>query len=438
MTEISARSRDALTALGFTLAALTLRLWHLATPKGFIFDEVYYAKNAHSLVMHGVELQKNGSAEFIVHPPIGKWIIGAGIKLFGFNEFGWRFSSAVIGSLSVGIIFLVAIKLFNSYFLACTAGLLTVLDGLHLVHSRTALLDIFLMFFILLSFYFILLSKPWLAGVSLGMAFATKWSGVYYMVAFGAFLLYSDYRMAKALELERPIKVIATKSLWKRLLQFGLVPVATYIISWIGWFLTPQGWSRNWSPSILKSFIHYQSEILNFHKGLTEGHSYAANPWSWLIMGRPTSFFYATPKSCGSNSCAQEILALGTPFLWWSALAALFVTLGYWVTRREWQSGLILLGLAAGYLPWFFFQKRTMFTFYAIAFEPFVVLLIIYALSKYLERDDQGNIPQSRLYITYGYLAVVAINFVYFLPIYVGSVITYSNWFHHMWFPSWI
>ncbi len=438
MTEISARSRDALTALGFTLAALTLRLWHLATPKGFIFDEVYYAKNAHSLVMHGVELQKNGSAEFIVHPPIGKWIIGAGIKLFGFNEFGWRFSSAVIGSISVGIIFLVAIKLFNSYFLACTAALLTVLDGLHLVHSRTALLDIFLMFFILLSFYFILLSKPWLAGISLGLAFATKWSGVYYMVAFGAFLLYSDYRMAKALELERPIKVIATKSLWKRLLQFGLVPVATYIISWIGWFLTPQGWSRNWSPSILKSFIHYQSEILNFHKGLTEGHSYAANPWSWLIMGRPTSFFYATPKSCGTNSCAQEILALGTPLLWWSALAALFVTIGYWVARREWQSGLILLGLAAGYLPWFFFQKRTMFTFYAIAFEPFVVLLIIYALSKFLERDDQGNIPQSRLYITYGYLGLVAINFIYFLPIYIGSVISYSNWYHHMWFPSWI
>ena len=204
------------------------------------------------------------------------------------------------------------------------------------------------------------------------------------------------------------------------------------------WFLNSTGWDRKWSPSIVKSFIHYQSEIWNFHKGLTEAHSYSANPWSWLIMGRPTSFFYASPKNCGAKSCAQEILGLGTPLLWWSALIALFVTFGYWIVRREWQSGLILLGLAAGYLPWFLFQKRTMFTFYAIAFEPFVVLLIVFALSKFLERDSYGVIPKIRLYATYVYLGLVAITFLYFLPLYIGSVISYSAWYQHMWFPSWI
>ena len=323
MTEISLRAKDSLTALGFTLVALALRLWHLSTPKGFVFDEVYYAKNAHSLVQHGVELKKSGAGEFIVHPPVGKWVIGIGIKIFGFNEFGWRFSSAVIGAISVGLIFLVARKLFDSYYLACTAALLTLLDGLHLVHSRTALLDIFLMFFILLSFYLILVRRPWLAGLALGLAFATKWSGIYYMVAFGAFLLYSDYRLARSLEMENPILTVAKKSLWKRLIQFGVIPGVTYVASWFGWFLNSTGWDRKWSPSIVKSFIHYQSEIWNFHKGLTEAHSYSANPWSWLIMGRPTSFFYASPKNCGAKSCAQEILGLGTPLLWWSALIAL-------------------------------------------------------------------------------------------------------------------
>ncbi len=438
MTEISLRAKDSLTALGFTLVALALRLWHLSTPKGFVFDEVYYAKNAHSLVQHGVELKNGGAGEFIVHPPVGKWVIGIGIKIFGFNEFGWRFSSAVIGAISVGLIFLVARKLFDSYYLACTAALLTLLDGLHLVHSRTALLDIFLMFFILLSFYLILVRRPWLAGLALGLAFATKWSGIYYMVAFGAFLLYSDYRLARSLEMENPILTVAKKSLWKRLIQFGVIPGVTYVVSWFGWFLNSTGWDRKWSPSIVKSFIHYQSEIWNFHKGLTEAHSYSANPWSWLIMGRPTSFFYASPKNCGAKSCAQEILGLGTPLLWWSALIALFVTFGYWIVRREWQSGLILLGLAAGYLPWFLFQKRTMFTFYAIAFEPFVVLLIVFALSKFLERDSYGVIPKIRLYATYAYLGLVAITFLYFLPLYIGSVISYSAWYQHMWFPSWI
>jgi len=34
--------------------ALILRLWRLNLPKGYIFDEVYYAKNANSLIRNGV------------------------------------------------------------------------------------------------------------------------------------------------------------------------------------------------------------------------------------------------------------------------------------------------------------------------------------------------------------------------------------------------
>jgi dolichyl-phosphate-mannose--protein O-mannosyl transferase len=155
-------------------------------------------------------------------------------------------------------------------------------------------------------------------------------------------------------------------------------------------------------------------------------------------MVRPTSFFYASPKGCGASSCSQEILALGTPLLWWSGLVAIFVTFGYWITRREWQSGLILLGFAAGYLPWFLMQKRTMFTFYSIAFEPFIILLITFAISKFLEPSEAGFIPRIRLYGVYAYIGLVAINFFYFLPLYTAGIISYSAWLHHMWIPSWI
>ena len=75
--------------------ALILRLWRLNLPTGYIFDEVYYAKNANSLIRNGVELNAQGEAEFIVHPPLGKWLIGIGIKIFGNDEFGWRISAAV-------------------------------------------------------------------------------------------------------------------------------------------------------------------------------------------------------------------------------------------------------------------------------------------------------------------------------------------------------
>ena len=147
--------------LGF---ALSLRLWRLGTPAGYIFDEIYYAKNANSLISHGVELNEQMNAEFVVHPPVGKWLIGIGIKFFGNNEFGWRVIAALVGTASVLLIYLVAQRLFNSAFLSNTAAALMGLDGLHLVMSRVALLDIFLMFFILWAFYLILTNNLWASG----------------------------------------------------------------------------------------------------------------------------------------------------------------------------------------------------------------------------------------------------------------------------------
>jgi dolichyl-phosphate-mannose--protein O-mannosyl transferase len=162
-------------------------------------------------------------------------------------------------------------------------------------------------------------------------------------------------------------------------------------------------------------------------------------------MGRPTSFFYETPKgahACGATDCAQEVLALGTPILWWSGVIAIAIIFGYWISRREWHSGLLLLSLAAGYLPWFL-QKRTVFTFYVIAFEPFLILIIVYCLKLFLEPrsdgpDQEPQIPKYRQWISYAYVGLVAANFFYFLPLYIGGTITYDHWFHLMWLQSWI
>ena len=442
--------RDRLTVFGLGLTALTFRLWNLRFPKGFVFDEVYYAQNANSLLHHGVELDpKGGAAQFIVHPPVGKWMIALGIKLFGYHEFGWRISAALIGTASIMMIFYIAQRLFENYFLSLSAGILMSADGLHLVMSRTALLDIFLMFFTLLAFFFLLRSQHLAAGISLGLAAATKWSGVYYLVAYLAFTLYVEYRRNKAMEDETPIRNVVREKLLKRVAQYILVPVSIYSLSWAGWLFNRSGYDRNWAnsqpggffsfiPRPIRSLWHYHAEMWNFHTTLTASHPYAANPWSWLILGRPTSFYYEAPHGCGAASCAQEVIALGTPLLWWSGVAAIAITFGYWIARREWQSGLLLLSLGAGYLPWFNWQKRTVFSFYSIAFEPFLVLIIVYVLSKVLEPNEEGEVSKFRKYASYGYLGLVVLNFAYFLPLFMGSIITYSHWSSLMWLPSWI
>ena len=397
--------------------ALTLRLWRLDLPKGYIFDEVYYAKDAASLITHGVELNEDGMAEFVVHPPLGKWLIGIGIKLFGNNEFGWRVIAAVVGSASVLLIYLIVQRLFNSLFLSNIAAALFALDGLHLVMSRVALLDIFLMFFILLSFYLILRDNLWLSGVIIGLASATKWSAVFVI----PLLILLTVNLSRA-----------SFATWgKRFSQFVLTPTGIYLLSWSGWIFSSKGWARDSGSNLFSSLWNYHVEIMNFHRGLTEQHTYAANPWSWLVLGRPTSFYYETPKDCRAQSCSQEILAIGTPILWWAGIFAIAITFGLFIVNRDRISAFILAGIAGTYLPWFFIQNRTTFYFYAIAIFPFIVLALINVFNWAL--NNQVN----RKFI-YGFVITVGINFIYFLPIFIGINIPYVDWLARMWLPSWI
>ena len=430
MTTTLRISRDWVYALSFGLIGLALRLWNLDSPKGKIFDEIYYATNAESLLQKGVEIDsESGLAQFIVHPPTGKWLIASGIKFFGNNEFGWRFAAAIVGSISIILMYFTAKKLFNNKLLSVFAASLISLDGLHLVHSRIALLDIFLLFFIQIAVLAFLHSKYWMSALALGLACSVKWSGLYVLIALAFYVLILDIRKNRYLGLQFPIREMARRNLLFRFLQFGIFPVFIYIASWFSWFITNTGWDRNYSSNPLFSLWHYHSEILNFHTKLTDAHPYSANPWSWLIQGRPTSFFYETPKSCGGASCSQEILALGTPILWWAATLALLVTIGYWVSKRDWQAEILLVVIGASYLPWFAIQERTMFSFYAIAFEPFLLLTLVYLLSK---------VPKNQRRIAVMFTAIVLVNFLYFLPIFLGLPITYNSWSDRMWFPSWI
>ncbi len=405
---------SALIALIF-FGALT-RFVNLGRPNELVFDEVYYVDGARDFLAHGVELEK-GAAEFIVHPPVGKWAIALGIKLFGDNSFGWRAAAALVGTLSILLVFLIAQQLFKSFFISISAAALVTLDGLHLVMSRTALLDIFLSFFILLAFYLLLRNQLWWAGIVFGLALGTKWSAVYVLAAVGFYLLIRERRF------------------FLTTLQFAIAPLIVYIASWTGWFLSSNGWDRNSGSNPLSSLFNYHREILNFHTGLTTDHSYQASAWNWLLLGRPTSFFYATPKSCGAESCSQEVLAIGTPFLWWAGLVSIFVTLGYFICRREKSAGLILLFLLSSYLPWLAFPERTTFYFYAIAFQPFLILSIAYVIAKALENDALKVIRERMVIFGIG---LIALCFAYFFPLFVGGVMTYQDWYDRMWFTSWI
>jgi dolichyl-phosphate-mannose--protein O-mannosyl transferase len=134
------------------------------------------------------------------------------------------------------------------------------------------------------------------------------------------------------------------------------------------------------------------------------------------------------------------VLALGTPILWWMGTIAIAVVIGYWIkslVNRSSDSAalIVVIGIVAGYLPWFAMQQRTMFTFYAIIIAPFMVLAIVYCVKLLLDSGLKPVVSQS---IVGGLLALVLVCFIYFLPLYTGQTMTYDQWKMRMWFDSWI
>jgi hypothetical protein len=97
--------------------------------------------------------------EYVVQPEMGKLLIAVGEWLFGLNSFGWRFASAVSGSLAILLMCRIARRMTRSTLLGCIAGLLMSLDGLEFVLSRTGILDIFLRFFVLAAFGCVLVDR---------------------------------------------------------------------------------------------------------------------------------------------------------------------------------------------------------------------------------------------------------------------------------------
>jgi hypothetical protein len=410
-----------------------LRLAHLGRPATFIFDEVYYVKGAQQLLKHGVEVDA-GKAIFVVHPPLGKWIIALGIQIFGDTPFGWRIAVALLGTLSILLVARIAYWIFRSESAATIGALLYAVDALTFVHSRTALLDSVLVFWLILAFY--LMVRPHqhtylnyaLVFAILGLATATKWSGGYFVAAFILWMMLRSYR-------ER----VSIKLLLKRLV-LPFISIAVYVLSWSGWFASKLGYDRYWSNSkgvigSIKSFIHYHSEMIHFHIGLHSPHPYMAKAWSWLFLKRPTAFYFTSPKApvgtCHSGNCSDSILAIGTPLLWWGAIAAIFYAIYRLLIQRDERVGTLLLALAAGLIPWLFVGQRTIFFFYAVSLSPWLVLLTVYALMR--SRVSVLGQILSALFIV-----AVIVNFIYFLPILDAQPLPYDQWHARMWFRSWI
>ncbi len=485
-------------AIGFAsvmvIASLT-RLWNLGYPAKLVFDETYYVKDALTLSREGHEKSwpegadvafQSGDvsgylsdAAFVVHPPLGKWLIASGMWFTGPDQAtGWRLSTAILGIATVALLMLVAFRLFRSVPLSILAGFFLAVDGLAITLSRTALLDASLTFFLLLGFWLFLIDqersrvritrsieqsknsilffRPWLilTGVALGAASSIKWSGLYLLAGIGLYVVFSESLLRKNSGEKNWLR---QGVLFQGSYSFvSLVPtaLATYLLTWSGWILGTDGYMRNSAtenpadgifgllPDWMISLWNYHQSIYGFHVNLTREHPYEANPLGWLIGLRPTAFFYET-YSMGTNGCeiaegcSSAITALGNPFIWIGSAAALVYIIYRYARHHERVLGLVLLGTASLYLPWIVLSERTVFQFYVVSFQPWLILGLVLVIQQLrrkllLKSKTLGNV------VTIGFVSLVFGAFIFFFPVNTGMYLPYEFWQLRMWLPSWI
>ncbi|MCU1436953.1 MAG: hypothetical protein JWP66_40 [Naasia sp.] len=434
-----------------------------------------------------------GKASYVAHPPLGKWLIALGIAAFGPEDpFGWRFSVAVAGTLAVLLLALIATSLFRNPLLGTLAGGLFAIDGHAIVLSRVALLDNFVMLFGLAGFACVLLDRrwfdrrmaaaapaeggspgwgpslawrPWLvaAGVAFGLQTGVKWSGLYFLAGFAVYVLVGDAlaRRRAGVGPWLPVTVLRQGPL----AFLALVPaaLAAYLVTFIGWFLSSGGWNRNWIadggerwtgalawvPDALQNLWHWHADIYGFHTGLSVTHPYATPAILWPLLARPTQIFYrgsgTGENGCGVDYCSEIVWSIANPLIWYAAVAASVYLLYRFARHRVPRDGLILAGIAAGYLPWLLYPTRTMFQFYAIAFQPYLVLALVAAIGVLIGRlVDAGREPPppERVAIAERVLVVFVVLVVllsaFFYPVWTGIQTPFWFWQIHVWSPTWV
>ena len=182
--------------------------------------------------------------------------------------------------------------------------------------------------------------------------------------------------------------------------------------------------------------------MYSYHLGEMRPHGYQANPLTWLLMIRPTSMYYQSSSlgqdGCQFTTCGASITGIANPIIWWAATAAVLYLVYRLARYREWRVGLILMGMVAGYLPWLLYLNRTVFQFYTIAFEPYMLLALVFVIGLILgSPHDERDRRVSGLRLVGIFLGFAAVVSAFYWPLWTGMQIDYNFLRLHWWLPTW-
>ena len=387
--------------LAILAVAALLRLVDLGHVERIHFDESFYANDAHAYVERGVEVERPA------HPPVGKWVLAAGIATLGFDPVGWRIGSAVAGTATVLVTYGAGLLLLRDRRLAAAAALLVAVDGLAITTSRIAMLDAALALFVSLALVLLLRHhrlrseapvtrrfapagpELWLAGVAFGLAVGTKWAAAPMLAVAVALIGWTEVRR------RRPGRGTARALLEggvATVLPLVVVPLAVYVASYGGFFLnyTESKVYEQRCPTLdcdapvserVAGLVFHHQDLVRMHRSLEQVHPYRSAATTWPILQRPVLAYLERCPTTDDTPCVvpegttARIVMVGNPALWWTLLAAL--PLVAWQVGRRRERALVgFLALGASlYLPWL--TQGRGYLFYLAPLVPFAALALV-------------------------------------------------------------
>lgn len=319
-----------------------------------------------------------------------------------------------------------------------------------------------------------LLVRPWriAAGVMLGLAVACKWTALFPLAAFGLLAWAWDVGLRREIGVRLATLRSAVVDGIPAFVSLVGVAFVVYVATWTGWLVNAEAYEEHlsdtqygaaWGDYVdeepdtvvgeaaqsLRSLALYHRDVFTFHTQFLNDaeHTYQSDPRGWLLLNRPVGVDVELDIPPGEQGCAaaegsdclRQILLLGTPVLWWGGVVALAYAVVAWLGRRDWRFGVAVVGVASSWLPWFRYDDRPIFLFYAVAFVPFTVVAITLLLGRILGPPDASR---TRRRVGAGvagtFVVLVALNFAWFWPIYTNGLLTTAEWLQRIWFGRWI
>ncbi len=458
----------------------------LSPPHGEVFDEIYFADFANK--------DLKGIAYFDPEPPLAKLLMAASEWSYGwwrltfegargtpadlgFTPFGWRWLGAVVGTLVVPLMYMLAFRLWPNRLFALAAAVLTCFDGMFFIQSRIGMIDIYPIFFIILTYYLFhvhlasrtprrSLASLLLTGAVVGLAIAAKWIALAALASMLFILLVRVARRHMAVSLgsgerrwrwgrgedspEPSGPAIPGGAPWPLYLAVAVVafvalPFVIYVASWYPFFQRGQFHS-------LGDLWAYQASAFSYHAHLTATHPYGSPWFSWPFLYHPVLYYYEG-SGLGIDPGTGHILVagmenLGNPWIWWSSLPCVLLMPYYALRHRSYPAAFIFIGFITQYLPWAPIT-RVLFLYHMFGGLIFMILALAFVLARIaaaeVELEVRGRLLAvlSGRPILFAWLAVAILFFVYFYPIWSGVPIpdqAYLGRFPigRMWFATWI